>query len=42
MMAMKDMKHLNVFQSDQSYFGRRVHLLKREGIKTNIFLNVCY
>lgn len=42
MMAMKDMKHLNAFQSDQSYFGRTVRLIKREGIKANAFLKFCY
>jgi hypothetical protein len=37
MMTMKDMKHLNAFQSDQGYFGRTVRLLKQEGIKTKHF-----
>jgi len=32
MIAMKDMTHLNVMKSDQSYFGRTVRLLKRERI----------
>jgi hypothetical protein len=39
MMAMKDMIHLNVMQSDQSHFGRTAGLLKRDHVKANIFLN---
>jgi hypothetical protein len=42
MTAMKDITHLNVMQSDQSYFGRTVRLLKRELIKADIFLNFYY